>query len=767
MIYDVEYGNGKRVQFDLGRFAKQSNGSVMVRLGDTMSLVNAVAAEKEKEGIDFMPLQVEFRERAAAAGKIPGGYFKREARPSEKEILSARLIDRPIRPMFPKDWRVETQIIATIFCSDQEHDADTITTTAASLALLISDIPFEEPIASVRVARSNGQIIIDPTYSELQTADYEFIVAGTKDSILMVEGESHEISEAEFIEALRAGANAIRELCAGQERIVRECGITKAKRVKDEHIMDAALVAQIEELAAAKLRELARTVLKKEDRSLQTHDTKRAVVAAMTEKVGELEYEHIKGDVTHILYDIEKREMRNSILDNDFRLDGRDSKSIRQISCEVGVLPRVHGSALFTRGETQSLTSCTLGTKRDEQNIEGLFPETTKRFMLHYNFPPYSVGEVGRYSGTGRREIGHGNLAERALKGLLPDIKDFPYTLRIVSDILESNGSSSMATVCAGSLAMFDAGVPLKKPVSGIAMGLIKDGDRVAILSDILGNEDHLGDMDFKVCGTRDGITACQMDMKIKGISFEVLERALKQARDGRMHILGKMDEAISVPKTELSTYAPRLTTVKVPVDAIGLVIGPGGKTIRQIQQDAGVEINIEEDGTVTIAALSGEASDRAKQFILALVAEPEEGATYTGRVTQVREGLGAIVEFLPKKEGLLHISEIDYQRVENISDVIQVGDVFDVKLIAVKGDGKYSLSRKALLPVPEGWEERPRENRDGGGYGDRGGDRRGGDRGGYGDRRGGGGDRRGGGGGDRRGGGGGDRRGGGGGGRY
>ncbi len=719
----------------------------MVRLGDTMALVNAIAAEKEKEGIDFMPLQVEFRERAAAAGKIPGGFFKREGRPTEKEILSARLIDRPIRPMFPKEWRVETQVVSTIFCSDQEHDADTIAATGASLALLLSDIPFEEAVAEVRVARVNGEIVIDPTFSELETADYEFVVAGTKDSILMVEGESHEIGEADFVEALRHGSMAIRELCAGQEKIVAECGIAKKKRIQDEHVMDAALVAQVEAQAAAKLRELARTVLAKEERSHQTHEVKEAARKAITEKVGELQYEHIKGDVDHILYDIEKREMRNMILENNIRLDGRNSVSIRPISCEIGVLPRVHGSSLFTRGETQSLSSCTLGTKRDEQSIEGLQPETSKRFMLHYNFPPYSVGEVGRYSGTGRREIGHGNLAERALKNLVPPVTEFPYTLRLVSDILESNGSSSMATVCAGTLALFDAGVPLKKPVAGIAMGLIKEGERVAILSDILGNEDHLGDMDFKVCGTRDGITACQMDMKIKGIDFDLLERALMQARDGRFHILDKMESTISAPKPELSQYAPRLTTIKVPVDAIGLVIGPGGKTIRQIQTDSGVEINIEEDGTVTIAALSGEASDRAKQFIQALIAEPEEGATYTGRVTQVREGLGAIVEFLPKKEGLLHISEIDYQRVENVSDVIQVGDVFDVKLIAVKPDGKFSLSRKALLPVPEGWEERPREHRehrDRGDRGDRGGDRRGGDRR---DGRGGGGDRRNGGG--------------------
>ncbi len=538
MIYEIEYGHGKKMSFDVGRFAKQSNGSTMVRLGDTMALVAAVAAEKEKEGIDFMPLQVEFRERAAAAGKIPGGFFKREGRPTEKEILSARLIDRPIRPMFPAEWRVETQVVATIFCSDQEHDADTIAATGASLALLLSDIPFEEAVAEVRVARTNGEIIIDPTFSELENADYEFVVAGTKDSILMVEGESHEISEADFLEALRHAASAVRELCAGQDKILAECGIAKKKRIQDEHVMDSALVAQVEELSAAKLRELARTILAKEERSQQTHEAKESARKAITEKVGELQYEHIKGDVDHILHDIEKREMRNMILENNHRLDGRDSVTIRPITCEVGVLPRVHGSSLFTRGETQSLTSCTLGTKRDEQSIEGLQPETTKRFMLHYNFPPYSVGEVGRYSGTGRREIGHGNLAERALKGLVPPQEEFPYALRIVSDILESNGSSSMATVCAGSLAMYDAGVPLKKPVSGIAMGLIKEDNRTAILSDILGNEDHLGDMDFKVCGSRDGITACQMDMKIKGIDFEFARtRADASARWSHVHL--------------------------------------------------------------------------------------------------------------------------------------------------------------------------------------------------------------------------------------
>jgi len=769
MNYEISFGRDKKISFELGKYAKQANGSVMVRLGDTMVLVTAVCAQDPKPNIDFMPLQVEYRERAAAAGKIPGGYFKREGRPTEKEILSARMVDRPIRPMFPKNWRVETQIVAFVMCADQENDADVLATTAASLALLLSDIPFTEAIASVRVARVAGAIIVNPTFTELEEADYEFTVSGTKDSIVMVEGESNEISEQDFLEALHIAADAIAVLCAGQEKIVAECGLAKPKRQAPVDIIEGVLTASVEELAAAGLRELAKTVLAKEARSEQTKALKSRVVEALTAKFGVEEYAQVGPHVDHILHDIEKREMRNMILTQNIRLDGRNTTQIRPISCETAILPRVHGSSLFTRGETQALATVTLGTKRDEQSIEGLQPETSKRFMLHYNFPPFSVGEVGRMTGTGRREIGHGNLAERALKKMLPSAADFPYTLRIVSDVLESNGSSSMATVCSGSLALFDAGVPLKKPVSGIAMGLIKEGDSVAILSDILGNEDHLGDMDFKVTGTADGITACQMDMKIKGINFEVLERALMQARDGRMHILSKMNEALSAPKSELSTYAPRLTTIKIPVDMIGLIIGPGGKTIRQIQSEAGVEINIEEDGTITIAALSGEASDKAKAFISGLVAEPEEGATYSGRVTQVREGLGAIVEFLPKKEGLLHISEIDHMRIENVADVIQVGDVFDVKLIAVKPDGKYSLSRKALMEKPEGYVERPREDRgDRGGRDDRGGYRGGGggDRRGGGDNRGGGGDRRGGGD-NRGGGGGGDRRGSGGGGRY
>ncbi len=743
MIYDIEIGEGKKLSFELGRFAKQASGSAMTRLGDTMVLTTAIASSEVKD-VDFLPLQVEYRERAAAAGKIPGGYFKREGRPTEKEILSARLVDRPIRPMFPKTWRSETQIVAFVMCSDQQNDADVLAVCGASLSLLISDVPFHEPIAAVRVARVNGKIIVNPTFEDLEKADYEFVVAGTKDSITMVEGEGHEISEAEYLEALKIGSAATKLLCEGQERIAKEFG-AKTKRFAELPEERPELKARIETLASADLKKLARTVLPKEERSEKTTAAKEAVKTVLKTELGEERFALESKFISATLKEIEKREMREMILSDNIRLDGRNTTTIRPITCEISVLPRAHGSSLFTRGETQALTTATLGTTRDKQNIEGLLPETKKRFMLHYNFPPFSVGEVGRMTGTGRREIGHGNLAERALKLMLPDEEKFPYAIRIVSDILESNGSSSMATVCAGSLALYDAGVPLKKPVAGIAMGLIKEGDRSAVLSDILGNEDFLGDMDFKVTGTRDGITACQMDMKIKGISFELLEKALMQARDGRIHILDKMDASISAPKPELSDFAPRLTTIMIPVDCIGLIIGPGGKMIRAIQADSGVDdISIEDDGRLTIAATNGVAAAKAKAMIEGLLAEPEEGATYRGKVTQVREGLGAIMEFMPKKEGLMHISEIDYNRVENVSDLIHVGDEFDVKLIAVKGDGKFSLSRKALLEKPEGYVERERAPRR---DDDRGGDRRGGgdDRRGGGDR-----DRRGGGGGGR-----------------
>jgi len=685
---------GKSFSFETGRFAKQADGAVMVKYADTMVLATVVSERQAKEGSDFFPLQVEYREKTASAGKIPGGFFKREGRPSEKEILSSRLIDRPIRPMFPENYRNETQILVTVYSSDKEHDGDVLGACAASAALMVSDVPFDGPIAEVRVGRIQGTWIINPTFSDLEKSDLDVTVAGTSDSIVMVEGESKEISEQDMLEALRIGHNAIKSLCAVQQELAKAIG--KQKRPIEPSTIGPEMVTQVESIAAARLKELSRTVMHKEARSEATNAVYTDVHAALGEKFPERE-----ADLDQIVHDIEKRAMRSTILTEKKRLDGRGLADIRPITCEIGLLPRTHGSALFTRGETQSLTTATLGTKLDEQVLEGLFPETTKRFMLHYNFPPFSVGEVGRVGSTGRREIGHGNLAERALKNVAPPEKEFPYTVRVVSDILESNGSSSMATVCAGSLALFDAGVPLKRPVAGIAMGLVKEGDQVAILSDILGNEDHLGDMDFKVAGTANGITAFQMDIKIKGISFDILQNALQQAKQGRFHILDVMSKAIAQPRAELSQFAPRLQTVMIPVDMIGPLIGPGGKNIRQIVKDSGAEINIEDDGTVTIAAVEKTSADAALRAIQRLTETPEVGKVYSATVKKIME-FGAFVEILPGKEGLVHISQLDVNRVNKVEDVLKLGDTIDVKLISVDNEGRLVLSRKALLPGGE-----------------------------------------------------------------
>ncbi|MDI6778939.1 MAG: polyribonucleotide nucleotidyltransferase [Bacteroidota bacterium] len=698
---EIEIG-GRILSLETGLFAKQADGAVMAQYGETMVLATVVAAKEAAEGFDYFPLQVEYREKTSAAGKIPGGFFKREGRPTEKEILSSRLIDRPIRPMFPEHFKNETQVLITVYSSDQENDGDTIGALAASAALMISDIPFDGPIAEVRVGRIEGQLIINPTFSQLEKSDFDIVIAGTSDSIVMVEGEAKEISEAEFLKSLKFAHGYIKQLCDLQIELQKATGKTKRQAITDE--TDKQLVADVTELFLPKIKELNRTVLKKEDRSSRNSLIEEEIQKALAEKYPE------KGKViSAIIHDIEKQDMRRMIIEDGKRLDGRGVTNIRPISCQIGVLPRTHGSALFTRGETQSLTSATLGTKTDEQILEGLLPETTKRFMLHYNFPPFSVGEVGRLGSTGRREIGHGALAERALKKMLPLESEFPYTLRIVSDILESNGSSSMATVCAGTLALMDAGVPIKKSVAGIAMGLIKETDEVAILSDILGNEDHLGDMDFKVAGTADGITAVQMDMKVQGISFEILAKALDQAKEGRFHILKIMNETISEPKKELSQYAPRLTTLKIPVDMIGSVIGPGGKMIRHIVKESGAEINIEDDGTVVVASESAEKSAKAVQMIQQLTEQPEVGKTYHGKVTRIMD-FGAFVEFLPGKEGLVHISRLDMNRVEKVSDVVKVGDLFDVKLIKIDNEGRFDLSRKALMPGynPSMEKERP-----------------------------------------------------------
>lgn len=681
---------GKTFSLETGRFAKQADGAVMARFGDTMVLATVVAAKEEKEGFDYFPLQVEYREKAAAAGKIPGGFLKREGRPSESEILSARLIDRPIRPMFPEWFKCETQVIVTVYSSDQQHDGDTIGAVAASAALCISDIPFEGPIAEVRVGRINGQFMINPTYTELQQSDMDVTVAGTEDSIVMVEGEASEISERDMLAALAFGHEQIKALCKLQLELMT--AVSRTKRVPPVTTTGADVINSVKEVVGDKLRILAHTPLLKEERAARTAAIYQETQAILAER-----FPDKAKAIAEALHHIEYVEMREMILSQKKRLDGRGLSDIRPITIEVGLLPRTHGSALFQRGETQSLTTLTLGTKLDEQIIDGLMPETSKKFMLHYNFPPFSVGEVGRLGTTGRREVGHGNLAERSLKKMMPSEAEFPYTVRIVSDILESNGSSSMATVCAGTLALLDGGVPMKKSVAGIAMGLVKEGDRVAILSDILGNEDHLGDMDFKVAGTKDGITAFQMDIKIRGISLQIMSEALEQARAGRMHILDKMNEAIAKPRTDLSAFAPRLTTLKIPVDLIGALIGPGGKNVRQIVKDSGAEVNIEDDGTVVVAATSKESADKAIREINKITETPEIGKIYRAKVTKVMD-FGAFVEYLPGKEALVHVSQLDVKRVNKPSDVVKVGDEFDVKIVDKDDQGRWKLSRKALM---------------------------------------------------------------------
>lgn len=697
---EVEIG-GKIFSIETGRYARQANGAVMVRYGDTMVLVTAVASAEVKDDQDFFPLQVEYREKTSAAGKIPGGFIKREGRPTEKEILSSRLIDRPIRPLFPESFMNETQVIAFVVSYDGENDADVLGAVGASAALAISDIPFDGPIAEVRVGRINGQLIVNPTHAEIEQSDLELVVAGTSDSIIMVEGESKEVSEDDLLNALKYAQSEIKKLVNLQIELRKEIGKSKWEiKVKE---IDPELKKEVLQLAGEKFRNIVHSVLTKEERSAKNKQLQEEVISTLAERFPDQEEV-----IDSILHDLEKELMRERILSEGIRLDGRNTVQIRPITIELGVLPRTHGSSLFTRGETQSLTTVTLGTKNDEQIIDGLREEYTKRFMLHYNFPPFSVGEVGRMSGVGRREIGHGNLAERALKMVFPGEEVFPYTVRVISDILESNGSSSMATVCAGSLAMMDAGIGISKSVAGIAMGLVKEKARYAILSDILGNEDHLGDMDFKVAGTADGITAFQMDIKIQGISFEIMERALQQAKDGRHHILGIMNQAISQPREHLSEFAPRLISMKIDQDQIGLVIGPGGKTIQGMQRLFGVEINIEEDGTVNIASPNKENAVKCKEYIKKMTATPEIGETYDGVVTKLMD-FGAFVEILPGKEGLLHISQIDSKRVEKVSDYFKVGDKVTVKLLKIE-NGKFSLSRRELLKE-EGKKEKAQHN--------------------------------------------------------
>ena len=693
----VEFAPGKTLSVETGRIAKQADGCVTVRMGDTMVLCTAVSAKEPKPGQDFFPLTVDLRESFSAGGKFPGGFIKREGRPSEKEVLSSRLIDRTLRPLFPKGYRCDTQIICSVLSSDGENDGDVLGGFGASAALHISDAPFEGPSAEVRVGRVDGEFIINPTISELENSDIDMIVGGTAESVLMMEGEMEEISEKEMLEAIKEAHKAIVKLCEFQEELREEYG--KEKRVFEKEPVDEDLKAKVHEKAESQVRDLVNIGLGKEEYSEKLKEIKDSVVEEMTAME---EYEEEGGTIKGIISDIETEELRNLILEKKRRIDGRSPEDIRDIWSQTGYLARTHGSSIFTRGETQALVSATLGTKKDAQAVDTLLVEEDKNFFLHYNFPPYCVGEAGFLRGPGRREIGHGHLAERSLKKLMPSFEEFGYVIRVISDITESNGSSSMASVCGGSMALMDAGVPLKKPVAGIAMGMIVGEDNHVVLSDIRGEEDFMGDMDFKTAGSADGITACQMDMKVQGISFEVLEEALEQAHQGRLHILGKMAETISTPRENISEFAPQFINMTIDGDQIGAVIGPGGKVIQTLQKETDTEIWVEEDddtgkGKITITANDLAKAEEAKKRIQGIVGQLDEGATYQGVVKAIKE-YGAFVEIVPGKDGLLHVSEISHEHVKNVSDVLSVGDEIEVKLLKVEHGGKLRLSRKALL---------------------------------------------------------------------
>ena len=685
--------NGKKLILETGKMAKQANGAVVVRYGDTMVLVTAVAAEEANEYRGFFPLSVEYREKTYSAGKIPGGFIKREGRPSDKEILTARLIDRPIRPLFPDNFIFETQIIANVLSLDKENDPDVLAGLGASAALVLSNVPFDGPIATVRVVKLNGEYIINPTIDKIADADIELIVAGSDESIMMVEGEASEVSENELLEAINTAHDAVKKLTALQHELMAEVRI--AKRTVEAVELPDGLEEKVAKLSLDKIKDAIRITEKSERRQAL-----RSLKDAILEELAE-EYPETERIISTLLHDIEKAEVRLMMLNDKVRLDGRGYTDIRPITCETGLLPRAHGSALFTRGQTQALGVVTLGTKADEQIIDAVEGESRKKYTLHYNFPPFCTGEAKPIRGVSRREIGHGNLAECALKPILPVNDSFPYTIRIVSEVLESNGSSSMATVCAGSLSLMDAGVPVQGSVAGIAMGLIKEDKKIAILSDILGDEDHLGDMDFKVAGTEKGITAVQMDIKIGGISQDIMSKAMEQARAGRIYILGKMKEAITGPRDEISRWAPRIIEWYVPIDKIGGIIGPGGKTIRSIIEKTGVVIDIDDDGKVTIASPDVNAVEEAEAIVKGMIEDPEVGKAYKGTVKRVKD-FGCFVEFMPGKEGMVHISELELNRTNKVSDVVKEGDSIDVVVKAIGNDGKIALSRKQYLQLME-----------------------------------------------------------------
>lgn len=708
----IELGDGRTITIETGKLAKQADGAVELRMGNTMLLATVCSAKEAGEGVDFMPLQVEYKEKFSAAGRFPGGFLKREGRASDYEILTARLVDRVLRPLFPDNYHADTFVNITMYSSDGVEMPDALAGLAASAAIAVSDIPFNGPISEVRVARVDGEFVINPNFEQLEKADMELMVGATYDNIMMVEGEMDEVSEAELLEALKTAHEAIKKQCIAQQELAEAVGST-VKREYCHEVNDEDLRKDVHEKCYDKAYAVAKAGCADKHWRNESFE---AICNEYIESIPEEERDEKTPLIKRYYHDVEKEAVRRCILDEGIRLDGRKTTDIRPIWCEVDYIPGPHGSAVFTRGETQSLSTVTLGTKLDEKILDEVLCQGKERFLLHYNFPPFSTGEARPVRGVGRREIGHGNLAHRALKRMFPE--GFPYTCRIVSDILESNGSSSMATVCAGTLALLDAGVKMKKPVSGIAMGLITDTDspKYAVLSDILGDEDHLGDMDFKVTGTVDGITATQMDIKCDGLSYEILEKALMQARDGRLHILNKINETIPAPREDYKPHVPRIVTLTIPKDLIGAVIGPGGKIIQGIQEESGAIVSIEEidnAGYIEVAATNKEAIDKAMAMINAIVELPEEGKTYTGTVRSILD-FGAFVEFMPGRDGLLHISEISWERIDSMeASGIKEGDTLEVKLIEIdKKTGKFRLSMRALQPKPEGYVERERAPR-------------------------------------------------------
>ena len=710
----VQLPDGREISIETGKLAKQADGSAVLRMGKTVLLATVCAAKDTVPGTDFMPLQCDYREQYAAAGRFPGGFTKREGRPSDNEILTSRLVDRALRPLFPSNYHAEVYVNIMLLSADGTDMPDALAGFAASAALACSDIPFEAPISEVRVARINGEYVIDPTYQQMENADMDLMVAATRDNIMMVEGEMKEVPESALLEALKAAHEAIKPMCEMQTALSKELG-TDVKREYCHEVNDEELRQQLREECYQPAYDVTKQALEKQARAEAFEKIREDFKVAYAEKHTDLtpeELEEKNSLIDRYYNDVERDAMRRCVLDEGIRLDGRKTTDIRPIWCEVSPLPMPHGSAIFTRGETQSLSTCTLGTKLDEKMVDDVLDKSFMKFLLHYNFPPFCTGEAKAQRSVGRREIGHGHLAWRALKGMIPE--DFPYTVRVVSQILESNGSSSMATVCAGTLALMDAGVPIKRPVSGIAMGLIKNPgeEKYAVLSDILGDEDHLGDMDFKTTGTLKGLTATQMDIKCDGLSYDILEKALMQAKAGREHILGKITETLAEPRADLKPHVPRIVAFEIPKEFIGAVIGPGGKIIQGMQEDTGATITIDEEdgvGKVQVSAPNKDSIDAAVAKIKAIVAVPEVGEVYNAKITSVMP-YGCFVEFMPGREGLLHISEIDWKRLETVEEAgLNEGDEITVKLLEVNDKtGKFRLSHKVLIPKPEGYEERP-----------------------------------------------------------